>query len=75
MSKNKTEDPPSKPKVRKSRSKGKNSNQMETIQIDPEIKESKQKTLADQSLEINLTKELEFKISLPHPYKNTLGLF
>lgn len=29
----------------------------------------------DQSLDINLTKELEFKISLPHSYKNTLGLF
>lgn len=43
MSKNKTEEQLSKPKVRKSRSKGKNSNQMETIQIDPDIKESKQK--------------------------------
>ncbi len=47
---------------------------METIQIETET-ESKQKTNPDQSLEMNLTKELEFKVSLPHSYKNTLGLF
>lgn len=77
MTKLKTDDNPGKEKPqRKSRSKNKNSNPItEVISTKQEEPAAEQKKDLDKSLEMNLLKEYDFKINLPHAYKNTLSVF